>query len=103
MAISVIQPRARRAQVLAAVKLQHDTGGLVLAAAVDELLRQRQRHDDVVVVQFLDRPAGRRRRRPVLTTFGAPLAVAANRSSCGMVAFVTSPLPSALRASAVRP
>ena len=40
----LLQPRARRRQVLAAVQLQHDAGHLVLAPAVDELLRQREIH-----------------------------------------------------------
>ena len=42
-------------QVGGVVQLQGDGGDLVGASAVDQLLRQWQRHGDVVVVEFLDR------------------------------------------------
>ena len=48
------EPRARGGHVLGAMQLQHDAGHLVLAAAVDQLLRQREMHGDVVVVELLD-------------------------------------------------
>ncbi len=46
---------ARGAHVGRPVQLQHDPRHLVLAAAVEQLLRQRQMHADIVVVELLDR------------------------------------------------
>src|SRR5262249_28137900 len=46
------QPRAHHRQVLGAVELQHDSGHLVLAAAVHELLGEAQVHRDVVVIKL---------------------------------------------------
>ena len=72
------QPRTRRLQVLAAMKLQHDAGDLVLATAIDELLCGRARRMRVPL--HLPAPGSPTALNATLTAFGTTLLTEASRA-----------------------